>query len=133
MSVSISETEERTAIFAGADPYAIARDWLETAGGTEPNDPNAVAVATVDADGLPNLRMVLLKEIEADPLAGGFVFYTNYDSAKGTELTANPRLAMLFHWKSLRRQLRLRGPVERVDGAQADEYYASRAYKSRIG
>lgn len=120
-------------IFAGEDPYALARAWLAEAEGTEPNDANAVALATADPTGLPNVRMVLLKEIEADQTAGGFVFYTNFESAKGSELAANPQAAMVLHWKSLRRQLRLRGPVERVADDQADAYYQSRAYQSRIG
>lgn len=133
MADAIDETERRAGIFAGEDPYALARDWLAEAEKTEINDANAVSLATVDADGLPNLRMVLLKEIEASQTAGGFVFYTNFESAKGRELAATPKAAMCLHWKSLRRQLRLRGPVERVADAQADAYYESRAYKSRIG
>ncbi|MEM6973959.1 MAG: pyridoxamine 5'-phosphate oxidase [Pseudomonadota bacterium] len=124
---------EPTGIFATEDPYALARAWLAQAEKSEPNDPNAMGIATVDADGLPNLRVVLLKEIEDDPLTGGFVFYTNYEGAKGRELEGQPRAAGNLHWKSLQRQLRLRGPVERVEGAPADAYYASRAYKSRIG
>jgi pyridoxamine 5'-phosphate oxidase len=83
----------------------------------------------VDADGLPNVRMVLLKEISED----GFIFYTNYNSAKGRELTANPKAAMVLHWKSLRRQIRIRGMVTREEGTRADEYYASRSLKSRLG
>ncbi len=133
MTETIAETERRTGIFAGADPYALARAWLAEAEATEINDANAVALATVDAEGLPNLRMVLLKEIEESQTAGGFVVYTNFESAKGGELAAMPKAAMCLHWKSLGRQLRLRGPVERVGDAQADAYYASRAYKSRIG
>lgn len=130
---TVTEDEERTGIFAGDDPYLLARSWLEEAGRTEPADPNAVALATVDPDGLPNVRMVLLKEVEADVPTGGFVFYTNFESAKGRELAATPKAAMTFHWKSLGRQLRLRGPVEQVPDAQADAYYDSRAYTSRIG
>ncbi|MGF1502861.1 MAG: pyridoxamine 5'-phosphate oxidase [Paracoccaceae bacterium] len=129
----ITERERRGGIFAGDDPYALARAWLGEAEKSEPNDPNAVSVATVDPEGMPNVRMVLLKEIEASQSDGGFVFYTNFEGVKGRELVANPRAAMCFHWKSLHRQLRLRGPVERVADAQADAYYASRAYKSRIG
>ena len=120
-------------IFAAEDPYALARQWLDEAEKSEPEDANAVALATVDSHGLPNVRMVLLKEIEAGEARGGFVFYTNLESAKGTELKANARAAMVFHWKSLRRQLRLRGPVELVPGKQADAYYMSRNYQSRIG
>ena len=117
----------------GEDPYAIARDWLDAARATEINDPEAVALATVDAEGLPNVRMVLLKEIEADLPAGGFVFYTNHESAKGRELAGQPLAAMCLHWKSQRRQIRLRGPVEPVEPEKSDAYFASRAYKSRLG
>lgn len=120
---------ERDGKFAGDDPFEIARSWLAEAEKTEPNDPNAVALSTVDSDGLPNVRMVLLKEIAAD----GFIFYTNYNSAKGRELAANPKAAMVLHWKSLRRQIRIRGLVTREEGARADEYYASRSLKSRLG
>lgn len=130
---TITETETRSGKFAGNDPYALARAWLDAARETEPNDPDAVAVATVDAEGMPNVRMVLMREIETDRTAGGFVFYTNYESAKGTELAGQPRAAMVFHWKSQRRQLRLRGPVERVEAEKSDAYYASRHYKSRLG
>ena len=116
-------------IFAGDDPIAIARRWLEEATAAEPNDANAIALATVDPTGLPNVRMVLLKEIEDD----AFVFYTNFESAKGEELAATPKAAFVLHWKSLRRQVRVRGPVTREEGPQADEYYRSRALQSRIG
>jgi pyridoxamine 5'-phosphate oxidase len=120
---------ERNGIFAGDDPFEIVRRWLDAAEESEINDPNAVALATADADGMPNVRMVLLKEIDAD----GFVFYTNYGSAKGRELEVNPQAAMVLHWKSLRRQVRLRGHVTREEGPQADAYYASRSLKSRLG
>lgn len=120
---------ERDGIFAGDDPFAIARAWLAEAERSEINDPNAVALATVDAQGLPNVRMVLLKEIADD----GFIFYTNYGSAKGRELTATPQAAMVLHWKSLRRQLRIRGHVTREEGERADAYFASRSLKSRLG
>ena len=120
---------DRTGIFAGDDPFGIARSWLAEAETVEPNDPNAMALATVDADGLPNVRMVLLKTIAADSI----VFYTNYDSAKGREIEGQGRAAMVMHWKSLRRQIRMRGPVTRVEGAEADEYYASRSLQSRLG
>ncbi len=119
--------------FAAEDPYALVRAWLAEAKESEPDDATAVALATVDAHGLPNTRMVLLKEIEHDLTRGGFVFYTNFDSAKGRELKANSKAAMVFHWKSLRRQVRLRGLVEMVDAKQADDYYASRPYQARIG
>lgn len=116
-------------IFAGDDPITIARRWLGEAEKTEPNDANAIALATADASGLPNVRMVLLKEIEDD----AFVFYTNYESAKGRELSDNPQAAFVMHWKSLRRQVRVRGTVTREEGPQADAYYKSRALQSRIG
>ena len=120
---------DRTGIFAGDDPFVIAQAWLAEAEASEPNDPNAIALATVDPDGMPNARMVLLKEIAPD----GFVFYTNYDSAKGQEITATGKAAFVMHWKSLRRQLRVRGTVTRQDGPEADAYYASRSLKSRLG
>lgn len=111
------------------EPFALFDTWLAEAGRSEPNDPNAMALATVDADGLPNVRMVLLKGV--DPR--GFVFYTNTESQKGTELDGQKKAAVVFHWKSLRRQVRIRGPVERVADAEADEYFVSRPRGSRIG
>lgn len=120
---------DRTGIFAGDNPFDLAKAWLHEAEGSEINDPNAIALATVDGDGLPNVRMVLLKEIEAD----AFVFYTNYDSAKAREVAAAGKAAFVMHWKSLRRQIRVRGVVEREDGPKADAYYASRSLKSRLG
>jgi pyridoxamine 5'-phosphate oxidase len=120
---------DRSGIFAGDDPFAIARDWLAEAERSEPNDPDAIALATVDAAGLPNVRMVLLKEIEAD----AFVFYTNYESVKAQEIAAAGRAAFVLHWKSLRRQIRVRGIVSREEGPQADAYFASRSLKSRLG
>lgn len=120
---------ERDGIFAGDDPFRIARAWLEEAAGTEPNDPNAMQLATVDADGLPNVRTVLLKEIEDD----AFVFYTNFQSTKGREIADSGKAAFVIHWKSLRRQIRVRGSVTREDGQKADAYYASRPLQSRIG
>ncbi|NJM83420.1 MAG: pyridoxamine 5'-phosphate oxidase [Tabrizicola sp.] len=120
---------DRGGVFAGDDPFGIARDWLAEAEKMEPNDPNAIALATVDADGMPNVRMVLLKEIEAE----GFVFYTNYHSRKGREIEASSRAAFVLHWKSLRRQIRVRGVTEREEGPQADAYYQSRSLKSRLG
>lgn len=125
---------DRNGIFAGSDPFALAQSWLSEAEATEPNDPNAIALATVDASGLPNVRMVLLKEIEAPGNGtGGFVFYTNYDSAKGQEIAATGKAAFVLHWKSLRRQIRVRGVTEREEGPQADAYFASRSLKSRFG
>lgn len=120
---------ERTGIFSGDDPIALARAWLAEAEAKEINDPNAMALATVDASGLPNVRMVLLKDIEDR----GFVFYTNFESRKGEELGRNGKAALVLHWKSLRRQLRVRGPVERVDDAVADAYFVSRSLQSRLG
>ncbi|RCW84861.1 pyridoxamine 5'-phosphate oxidase [Paracoccus lutimaris] len=124
---------DRSGIFAGDDPFAIARDWLAEAGRTEPNDPNAIALATVDAAGLPDCRMVLLKEIEGAGTDGAFVFYTNYESAKGIEIEATGVAAFVMHWKTLRRQIRVRGLVERVEAGQADAYYHSRPLQARIG
>lgn len=120
---------DRKEIFAGDDPFQLARDWLAEATMSEPNDPNAIALATVDAEGMPDVRMVLLKEIEDD----AFVFYTNYDSAKGQQIAATGKAAFVMHWKSLRRQIRVRGNVTREEGTQADAYYQSRALQSRIG
>lgn len=120
---------DRTGIFAGDDPFAIARSWLAEAEKSEINDPNAIALSTVDASGLPNARMVLLKEIEAK----AFVFYTNYESAKARELDSAGKAAFVMHWKSLRRQIRVRGHVSKEEGPQADAYYKSRSLKSRLG
>ncbi|MDO5620577.1 MAG: pyridoxamine 5'-phosphate oxidase [Paracoccus sp. (in: a-proteobacteria)] len=121
-------------IFAGDDPFVIARRWLAEAEASEPNDPNAIALATVDSDGLPDVRMVLLKDIESYGAGqGAFVFYTNYTSAKGQQIEASGKAAFVLHWKSLRRQIRVRGTVVREDGPAADAYYSSRALQSRIG
>lgn len=116
--------------FTAADePFDLFERWFADASKSEPNDPNAMALATVDPDGLPDVRMVLLKGFDRD----GFVFYTNLESAKGGELAANPKAAIVFHWKSLTRQVRVRGPVEHVTSAEADEYFNSRPRDSRIG
>jgi pyridoxamine 5'-phosphate oxidase len=120
---------DRTGIFAGPDPFAIAKQWLDDAGKTEINDPNAIALSTVDAAGMPNVRMVLLKDIEPD----AFVFYTNYQSRKGRELIQSGKAAFVLHWKSLARQIRVRGTVTKEDGKIADDYYKSRSLQSRIG
>jgi pyridoxamine 5'-phosphate oxidase len=127
--VHVSILEARKGIFAGEDPIAIVRGWLREAEATEPNDPNAIALATVDPQGLPNVRMVLLKDIEPQ----GFVFYTNYESAKGQELIAAGKAAFVMHWKSLRRQVRVRGLTEKEEGKPADAYFASRSVQSRLG
>jgi pyridoxamine 5'-phosphate oxidase len=116
------------------EPFALFETWFAEAVAHEPNDANAFALATVDTSGLPNVRMVLLKGLDApavDPR--GFVFYTNVESAKGRELLTSPKASMCFHWKSLRRQVRVRGLVSRVSDAEADAYFASRPRGSRIG
>jgi pyridoxamine 5'-phosphate oxidase len=112
-----------------AEPFRLFAEWFEQAKQTEPNDPNAMALATVDAEGLPNCRMVLLKDFDEQ----GFVFYTNLDSAKGQELQISPLAALVFHWKSSQRQVRLRGAVDPVTKAEADAYFATRARLSQIG
>lgn len=114
---------------ATVDPNSLFAEWFREAEASEPNDPNALALATVDSDGMPNLRMVLLKAHDE----AGFVFYTNFESAKGRELAGNPKAALLFHWKSLRRQVRVRGTVTEVSKAEADAYFASRPRTSRLG
>ena len=116
--------------FTSADePFDLFDNWFADATRSEPNDPNAMALATVDPDGLPDVRMVLMKGYDRD----GFVFYTNLESAKGRELAAMPKAAIVFHWKSLKRQVRVRGPIEAVTPAEADEYFNSRPRDSRIG
>jgi pyridoxamine 5'-phosphate oxidase len=116
-------------LFASDEPFALFADWLAEAKKSEPNDPNAMALATVDDTGLPDVRMVLLKEVSA----AGFVFYTNSDSAKGRELAGQPQAALCFHWKSLRRQVRVRGAVDFVSDAEADAYFQTRDRGARIG
>lgn len=116
-------------IFDQEDPFALFASWLEDAKKKEINDANAMALATANADGLPDVRMVLLKDVSE----GGFVFYTNLESAKGEQLAENSKAALCFHWKSLRRQVRVRGLVEAVSDEEADAYFASRARDSRIG
>jgi pyridoxamine 5'-phosphate oxidase len=126
----MSENELRTGDFTDEnEPFSLFGTWLKEAEGAEINDPNALALATVDADGMPNVRMVLLKGFDLN----GFVFYTNYESRKGRELLGQKKAAMVFHWKSLRRQVRVRGNVETVSDAEADAYFASRARESQIG
>lgn len=114
---------------AAEEPFGLFAAWFAEAVKSEPNDPNAMALATVDGDGLPDVRMVLLKGYDA----AGFVFYSHIDSAKGRELAANPKAALLFHWKSLRRQVRIRGTVTRVTDAEADAYFATRPKQAQIG
>ena len=130
MAPDTSSEDLRSGEFTqAAEPFRLFRDWMAEAEGSEPNDPNAMALATVDRDGLPDVRMVLLKAAGED----GFVFYTNTESAKGEELAAVPKAALVLHWKSLRRQVRVRGTVTRVTDAEADEYFGSRPRDSRIG
>lgn len=112
-----------------ADPWALFAAWMAEAEASEPNDPNAMALATTGSDGLPDVRVVLLKGVDAH----GFMFYTNVDSAKGDELRQNPQAALVLHWKSLGRQVRARGPVTPVTPEEADAYFASRARNSRLG
>lgn len=112
-----------------ADPFELFGTWLQAANAAEVNDANAMAVATVDDAGMPDVRMVLLKGFDAD----GFVFFTNLQSAKGVELASHPKAALLFHWKSLRRQVRIRGDVAPVSDAEADDYFATRARHSQLG
>lgn len=126
--MSTSETDQ-TDFTTRSEPFQLFAEWLEEARASEPNDPTAMSVATVDADGLPNVRMTLLKEFDER----GFVFYTNFESQKGTEILASRKAALGFHWKSLRRQVRLRGPVEVVSDEEADAYFKSRPRDSRIG
>jgi pyridoxamine 5'-phosphate oxidase len=114
------------------DPHALFNSWLSEAEASEPNDPNAVAVATVDTRGQPSVRMVLLKGHDTG-FPGGFIFYTNQTSRKAHELTGNPRAGMLFYWKTLRRQVRIDGPVTPVSDAEADAYFATRGRISRLG
>lgn len=124
-----TELADRTGIFSGDDPFEISRNWLSEAEKSELNDPNAMALASVDRDDLPNVRMVLLKVITDE----AFVFYTNYGSQKAQELDANGKAALVLHWKSMRRQLRVRGVVTKEGGPAADEYFRSRSLKSRLG
>ncbi|MEM9267807.1 MAG: pyridoxamine 5'-phosphate oxidase [Pseudomonadota bacterium] len=119
----------RPDIFSGDNPFEMTRVWMDEATGSEPNDPNAIQLATVDADGVPNVRTVLLKEIETN----AFVFYTNYTSTKAQELEGAGQAAFVLFWKTLGRQVRARGPIERVSAAQSDAYYNSRDLGSRIG
>ncbi len=130
----IDRTEQTQGLASGDfaeadDPFYLFAVWFQEAAGTEPADPNAMSLATVDADGMPNVRMVLLKDVDER----GFVFFTHSSSAKGCELSACPRAALAFHWKSLRRQVRVRGLVEPVSAGEADAYFATRPRQSQIG
>lgn len=132
--MSETTTPDTPDFFDAGDPFALFSSWFADATKSEPNDPNAMAIATVDESGLPNVRMVLLKDVDAAGGAGrGFVFFTNFDSAKGRELLSSRRAAALFHWKSLERQVRLRGEVTLVTHEEADAYFASRPRLSQIG
>ena len=115
--------------FETVDPMDLFKSWLEDAENKELNDPNAIALATVDDTGLPNVRMVLLKEITDQ----SFVFYTNYKSVKAEEIISSPKASFVIHWKSIRRQIRVRGFLEKEDGVMADQYFSSRSLDSRIG
>jgi pyridoxamine 5'-phosphate oxidase len=125
----VSATGAESEVKPSDEPFEIFREWFAEAKAHEPNDPDAMSLASVDANGLPDVRMVLLKHVDRE----GFVFYTNLESDKGEELAANPRAALCFHWKSLRRQIRARGPVTRVSDAEADAYFATRHKDSQIG
>ena len=114
---------------ADTDPFQLFDEWFVEAKASEPNDPDAMALATATPDGRPSVRMVLLKGCGPD----GFTFYTNLDSRKGAEIAANPNAALLFHWKSLRRQIRIEGPLEQVSDADADSYFATRGRDSQLG
>ncbi len=120
---------DKSDIFFGEDPFQIFRRWFEEAANKEINDPDAIALSTVDPEGMPNVRMVLLRQIED----ASFVFYTNYGSAKSKEIHSSQLAAFVWHSKSLRRQIRVRGQVEKEDGTMADLYYQSRSLKSRVG
>ncbi len=123
------DTVENVDYFDVSDPLLLFHQWMKEAQAAEPNDPTAMALATVDEDSMPNVRMVLLKAVDER----GFVFYTNFESAKGHELLGQKKAALCFHWKSLRRQIRIRGNVETVSDEEADTYYNSRDRGSRIG
>jgi pyridoxamine 5'-phosphate oxidase len=126
----MTDTELKSGDFTeNWEPFRLFAAWLDDATKSEPNDPNGLALATVDEDGMPDVRMVLLKGFDEH----GFVFYTNFESAKGREILSSMKAAMCFHWKSLRRQVRVRGPVEVVSDAEADAYFTTRPRGSRIG
>ncbi|AHB48382.1 pyridoxamine 5'-phosphate oxidase [Hyphomicrobium nitrativorans NL23] len=129
-----TEGADGEAFASTEDPFSVIGQWIDDATRSEINDPNAMALATVDPHGLPNVRMVLLKGLDgAEHPERGFVFYTNLESAKGKELAATPKAALLLHWKSLERQVRARGVVTPVTAEEADQYFASRPRLSRVG
>lgn len=129
MTMETGAQKDDGGITPSEDPFALFRNWLAQAEAAEPNDPNAMALSTVGQDGFPNVRMVLLKSVDRD----GFVFYSNSQSVKGTELAHNPRAAINFHWKSLRKAVRAQGRVAEVSDAEADAYFATRPKDSQIG
>ena len=129
MTETMFAAADHDELILGEDPVALFRNWLAEAERSEPNDPNAMTLATASPEGRPSARMVLLKEVDRR----GFVFYTNLESRKGVELVANPHVALCFHWMSLQRQVRVEGPVERVSSEEADTYFRSRPRGSRIG
>lgn len=134
MNSNANDESEEPGLAAAEDPFALFGTWLADATRSEINDSNAVALASVDDDGLPNVRMVLLKGVDEAGAAGrGFVFYTNLEGTKGQELATHAKAAMCFHWKSLERQVRVRGLISNVSDAEADAYFASRPRLSRIG
>lgn len=124
-----SEEEVASETFEATDPIALFKSWLNEATETEPNDANAMSVASVDKSGLPNVRVLLLKDVDVD----GFVFYTNLNSAKSEELLSSKKAALCFHWKGIRRQVRVRGPIEQVPNDEADAYFATRPRGSQLG
>lgn len=129
LSDAAGRADTRDGLFSGNNPFELVTKWLDEAWKAEPCDANAMALATANSSGLPNVRMVLLKEVES----GGFVFYTNSESAKGDELAANAQAAFVLHWKSLGRQVRARGGIEAVSAEQSDAYFHSRHPQSRAG
>jgi len=129
MGCGLRGAKPKAFTIAMTDPFALFAEWMELARASEPNDPDAMAFASVDARGRPSVRIVLLRRLGPD----GFAFFTNLDSRKGRELAANPYGALAMHWKSLRKQVRAEGPVEQVDDSEADEYFASRSRASQIG
>ncbi|MFT3729702.1 MAG: pyridoxamine 5'-phosphate oxidase [Terricaulis sp.] len=126
---AVQPPPDDAALFAESEPFALFERWFKEAKEKEPNDPNGMALATADASGYPDVRMVLMKGFDQH----GFVFYSNAESAKGRELAANGRAALCFHWKTLRRQVRIRGMVEATTDAEADAYFQSRDRGARIG